>query len=524
MSDRRDINEGDLFLAAQARAIDARAIRQCGVDGYGLMQQAAAAALRALRAKWPAARELLVFCGTGNNGGDGYVLARDALRQGWRVRVIAITEPESLSGDAATAAKDCQQAGVMIISLAVLVREGQSLETLCHRACASADVIVDGLLGTGLKAAVREPTATVIRAINTSERPVLALDIPSGLCADTGRVLGTAVRANLTVTFIVEKAGLWLNDGPQHTGACQLAPLQIPPEALTEQPVMRRLTANRLRQSWQPRARDTHKGQAGHVIVIGGGEGMPGAARLAAQAALAVGAGRVTVLCARTGVTAIAAGAADVMVFPIDRPADAQPWLAKADVIALGPGLGLDAWAHGLFSLVIDSALPMVIDADALTLLAQHRAASGSEWGGSGTDRVLTPHPGEAARLLGTDSASVQADRWAALTNLCDRYRGVHVLKGAGSLIADGVRVPAICTLGNPAMATAGMGDVLTGVIAGLRAQGISAWEAASTGVWLHAKAGDRMASQRRMDRGLRASELAEQLPSLLGELVWGDP
>ena len=212
------------------------------------------------------------------------------------------------------------------------------------------------------------------------------------------------------------------------------------------------------------------------------------------------------------------------MVFPIDSPADAQPWLAKADVIALGPGLGLDAWARGLFSLVIDATCPMVIDADALTLLAQHRAALGSEWGGSWTDRVLTPHPGEAARLLGTDSADVQADRWLALANLCTQYRAVNVLKGAGSLIGDGVQVPAICTLGNPAMATAGMGDVLTGVIAGLRAQGVSAWEAASTGVWLHAKAGDRMALQRRMDRGLRASEVAEQLPSLLGELVWSDP
>ena len=300
MSDRHEMTEGDLFLAAQARAIDARAIEQFGVDGYGLMQQAAAAALRALRARWPAARELVVFCGAGNNGGDGYGLARDALRQGWRVRVIAITEPSTLRGDAATAAKDCQQAGVTIISLAALNREGQSLETLCQNACASADVIVDGLLGTGLKAAVREPTATVIRAINKSERPVLALDIPSGLCADTGRVLGAAVRADLTVTFIVEKAGLWLNDGPRQTGSCQLASLQIPSEARAEPPVMRRLTANRLRQSWPLRARDTHKGQAGHVIVIGGGEGMPGAARLAAQAALAVGAGRVTVLCARS--------------------------------------------------------------------------------------------------------------------------------------------------------------------------------------------------------------------------------
>lgn len=516
MQDLRDEAGGDLFTAEQARAIDTRAIQEYGCPSYGLMQQAAAAALISLRAQWPAARELLVCCGAGNNGGDGYVLARDASRQGWRVRVIAVAEPARLTGDAALAAKDCQVAGVAIISLASLAESVEDITKACEKYCAEADVIVDALLGTGLRSAVREPFAAVIEAINAVGRPVLALDVPSGLCADTGRVQGSAVRASRTVTFIVDKVGLWLNDGPRYAGRRECAPLKIPVAARCERPRLRRLTAAALGQDWSARDREAHKGQAGHVVVVGGGEGMPGAARMTAEAALAVGAGRVTVLCARSSAAAIASGPAEVMVSAIDKASDAARGLSKADVIALGPGLGLDEWAQALFSLATSLNKPMVIDADALTLLAANGADPKQ------SDRVLTPHPGEAARLLGVSSAQIQTDRIAALSELCTRYAGVSVLKGAGTLIGHPGELPALCTAGSPAMATAGMGDVLTGIIAGLRAQGGSPWQAACTGVWLHAAAGDRLASRQKIDRGLRASQLVADLPSLLGELIRG--
>ncbi len=522
MQDLRDEAGGDLFTAEQARAIDTRAIEEYACPSYGLMQQAAARALISLRAEWPAARELLVCCGAGNNGGDGYVLARDASRQGWRVRVIAVAELSRLTGDAALAAKDCQAAGVAIISLASLADSVEGLAKACKKYCAEADVIVDALLGTGLRSAVREPFAAIIEAINAVSRPVLALDVPSGLCADTGRVQGVAVRASRTVTFIVDKVGLWLNDGPRYAGRRECAPLVIPAAARCERPRIRRLTAAALARDWPARAREAHKGQAGHVVVVGGGEGMPGAARMTAEAALAVGAGRVTVLCAGGSAAAIASGPAEVMVSAIDKASDATRRLDKADVIALGPGLGLDEWAQALFSLVISLHKPMVIDADALTLLATNGvyAADGADL--APTDRVLTPHPGEAARLLGVTSAQIQTDRMAALAELCTRYAGVSVLKGAGTLVGHPDELPALCAAGNPAMATAGMGDVLTGIIAGLRAQGVSPWQAACTGVWLHAAAGDRLASRQKIDRGLRASQLVAELPGLLGELIRG--
>lgn len=515
MQEGRHGRAGGLYTAAEARAIDARAIQQCGIEGYTLMQRAAAAALAALRARWAASRDLLVCCGSGNNGGDGYVLARDAARQGWRVRVLAVTDPTQLAGDAARAAKDCRAAGVPIFSLT---------ELDLRLACSEADVIVDGLLGTGLRSAVREPLRTVIQAINESGRPVLALDVPSGLCADTGAVLGVAVQAHVTVTFIVEKLGLWLGQGPEYVGACQLASLALPEQAFVKSPAWSRLTAEALRGAWRPRHREAHKGDAGHVMVVGGGEGMPGAARLTAESALASGAGRVTVLCAPASSIAIAAGRPEVMVWAVEDPLRVQAQLAKADVIALGPGLGLTDWSRALFSLVISLKKPLVVDADALNLLAECDHEAMTDRAHDEAPCILTPHPGEAARLLGVDTPTIQRDRLAAVTELCTRYRATCVLKGAGTWLGDMKGQRALCVAGNPAMATAGMGDVLTGLIAALLAQGGSAWDAACTGVWLHATAADEWAVGQGVDRGLLAGQLASQWPRLWSRLLGMTP
>lgn len=478
-----------------------------GLSGYTLMERAAQAALLALRAQFAVARELCVVAGPGNNGGDAYVFARLARQQGFSPIVITVPALRSArSADARRAAEDCAAAGVTIQAL-------EHAELSSH--LASADVIIDGLLGIGLKESVREPFLTVIEAINAARRPVLALDVPSGLCAETGRVRGAAVRADLTVTFIAAKAGLWLEQGPLHAGRVFFDDLGV--EAPREPVALERLHASALALALAPRAREAHKGDFGHVMVLGGGPGMPGAARLAAEAALRVGAGKVTVLCHRDSVDAVAAGRAELMVRAIDTAEQLRLALRECDLLALGPGLGRSEWAQTLWAVALETVLPKVIDADALNLLAEHRASGRERIAAAASHWILTPHPGEAARLLGSDSATVQADRLAALRGLQGRYGGVCILKGAGTLIGRAERAVAVCDLGNPAMAAPGMGDVLTGMLAGLWVQCEDEALAAAAAVWWHAAAGDRIARDGPYGGGvLLAGELLAALAPVL--------
>ena len=531
-----------LYLAEDVRALDAAAIAG-GVSGYELMRRAAAASLRELRARWPVARDLLVICGGGNNGGDGYLLARLARLAGLAPRVLAVVDPARLTGDAAKAAADCRDAGVPI-----LAHEPRELTLRIARA----DVVVDALLGIGLVDNVRAETAAIIDAVNAARRPVLALDIPSGLCADSGVVRGTAIEAVATVTFIARKAGLYLAAGPDHAGDVVLEPLGVDArirERAGRRAVLRLLDRSQLAHALPPRRREVHKGELGHVLVVAGAAGMPGAARLAGQAALRAGAGRVTVLTAPESVTAIAAGCAELMVrslpsAPGAAAAVVSSLMAAADAVAIGPGLGLGDWGRNTFSLALDAAcargLPTVLDADALNLLADAALAASTTSATSAAmatsattaaaaatvplpaQCVLTPHPGEAARLLGTTAAAVQADRLHALRGMRSRHAATIVLKGAGTLVSDHP-LPWLCPYGNPAMAAPGMGDVLTGVVATLLAQGLDAPLAARSGVLLHALAGDlaaaRVEGPRRygqIDRGLLASEMAALLPEVL--------
>lgn len=512
-----------LYRSAQLRAADAALIAS-GIAGYELMCRAARAALRELRARWPLAHDLLVICGGGNNGGDGYALARLALAAGLSPRVMALTAPERLRGDAAQAAADCRAAGVPVLVGSMRTAE---LTELFLREYARCDVLIDALLGIGLVDAVRGDAATIITLINdapratqSARRPVVALDVPSGLCADTGRVRGVAVRADLTVTFILHKAGLFLDQGPVHSGEIVLDDLTGETRIVAGAagpPLLRVLEHSSLRRALRPRARDAHKGDAGHVLVIGGGVGMPGAARLAGEAALRAGAGRVTVLCDTTSRVSIAAGRPELMVRAItaDDAALGKEIASRvetADVLAIGPGLGMTDWAKAVFAAALDAAChaarPTVIDADALNLLA-------AAFREVPHDCVLTPHPGEAGRLLGVDAAVVQRDRLAASSALRERYGVTVVLKGAGSLItADQANDPPwLCMAGNPAMAAPGMGDVLTGVIAALLGQGMTAAEAARAGVLWHALAGDVAAAG--ADRGVLAGEVSARLPAI---------
>lgn len=510
MDARRDAAVHGYFSSAQVRALDRYAVEVLGIPGYTLMTRAASVALQALRARWSAARELLVVCGGGHNGGDGYVLARLAQSQGYRCRILSTVDPARLQGDAARAAAEASTAGVPIEPLV-------SLEAAVLAArCSEADVIVDAMLGIGLDRDVEEPLAGVIRAITASARPVLSLDVPSGLCADTGRIRGCAVRADLTVTFVAAKTGLVRGAGRAQAGEVAIELLGIAPSSWPAMPPqLNGITVATLRSAVQRRASDTHKGAAGHLVVIGGGIGMPGAARLAALGALRAGAGRVTVLCAESSMSAIAAGTAEIMVNRLT----ALERLSGVSAVVAGPGLGRDAWAHEALDAAIafanHSARPLILDADALNLLAQSSRALPPE-------TILTPHPGEAARLL---DGAVPGDRMASLEALLRRTGGVVVLKGAGTLVGEVGSVPSICVRGDPILAAPGTGDVLAGIIGALRAQGVAARRAAEAGVWWHAVAGEhaaRAGGAHRVDRGLLASEIAQDLPQVLAAVLAG--
>ncbi len=472
---------------AQVRAIDRFAIEEGGIAGYTLMTRAAAAALEVLRHRWPAARRVLVICGQGNNGGDGYVLARLARARGLDAAVASLGTPDRIRADAATGHDDCVRAGVTVQPFAAAMLERQ-------------DVLVDAIFGTGLDRPVDEKVAGAIGRINASGIPVLSLDIPSGLHSDTGHPMGTAVRAAATVTFVGLKIGCFRGEGGSHCGELHFASLDIPESG--ERSVLERLDRGLLTRLLPPRARDAHKGAFGHVLVVGGGRGMPGAARLSAEAALRTGAGLVSVATRPENVATVVAGRHELMVHGVSKADELAPLVERARVVVLGPGIGLDAWARELFHAVLETDRPLVVDADALNLLAAKPRHS-DRW-------ILTPHPGEAGRLLEIGTARVQDDRMDALQTLAARYGGVVVLKGAGTLIGKAGATPAICTYGNPGMATAGMGDILTGVIGGLLAQLDDPWEAARAGVLVHALAGDSAA--RNGERGLVAGDVFEHL------------
>ncbi|MGA8708613.1 MAG: NAD(P)H-hydrate dehydratase [Steroidobacteraceae bacterium] len=486
-----------LYSAAQVRALDAYAIAQ-GTDGYTLMRRAAEAALRALRSRWPTALRIGIVTGGGNNGGDGYVLARFAQAAGLTVAVSAVVRPDTLRGDALRAADDFRASGGRILDY-----EPSQLNV--------ADVIVDALLGTGLKQAVRAGMAEAIDAVNSCGRPVFALDVPSGLNADSGEVMGAAIRAACTISFVALKTGLFLRDGPEHVGRLLFDDLEVSPPTESDnfQPLLQRLGEAEIARALPRRPRESNKGDFGRVLIVGGGPGMPGAVRLAGESCLRAGAGLVTVATAAENLTAIIAGRPELIVHAAGSAEQLRPLLQAADVVAAGPGLGQGVWSELALAQVLGSGKPLVLDADALNLLAR---GGGAAPPGS----VLTPHPGEAARLLGTDAASVQADRMAALAALQRRHAGaVIVLKGAGTLVGADGRTPGLCERGNPAMAAPGMGDVLTGLIAGILAQCRDPWRAACAGVMAHALAGDELARERH--RGVLALEVAEALGHWVG-------
>ncbi|WP_444815836.1 NAD(P)H-hydrate dehydratase [Stutzerimonas frequens] len=482
-----------LYNAAQVRELDTRLIA-AGTSGFDLMQRAAHAAWRALRRRWPDTGAVTVLAGRGNNAGDGYLVAALAKRAGWQVRVLAVGDPQALQGDAALACAEARDCGVSI--------EPWRAEAPLQ------GVLVDALLGTGLSGAVREPYASAIAAINASGLPVLAIDLPSGLCANTGQVLGRAVRADLSVTFIGLKLGLFTADGPDRIGALVFDDLQADPGIVAQVASEAvRLDHGSLARV-VPRSPTAHKGSFGQVLVIGGDLGTGGAALLSAEAALRCGAGMVTLATRPEHVGASLVRRPEVMCSGVESTYSLTALLERADVLVVGPGLGQAPWGRSLISAAAQREQPQVWDADALNLLA-----SGAVELPPGC--LITPHPGEAARLLQCSVGEVQADRPAAARALAQRYGCVALLKGAGTLIAAPDGRLALCDRGHPAMASAGLGDVLAGLLGALLAQQLAPFEAACLGAWLHATAGERLGL---LGRGLAASDLIPVIRQLFEE------
>ena len=457
------------------------------------MERAGAAAYEVLSRTWPVARRVLVLCGTGNNGGDGFVIARLAHAAGLEVSLRILGDVAQLRGDAADKLQALAHAGLAPVDwrLADL---------------ADFDVIVDALLGTGLDRELSGDHLAAVDAINNGGMPVLSVDIPSGLNADTGQAMGVAVRAAATVTFVGMKQGLLTGAAAAHCGRLYFSSLAIPASVYADIPVAAYRDGRTELSHWlPPRQRDAHKGHFGHVLVIGGEQGYIGAARMAAEASARVGAGLVSVATRPEHAAMLNLVRPELMCHGAGSAAELLRLFKRASVVAIGPGLGQSDWAAELLAAALDTRLPLVADADALNLLAQESVRR-ENW-------VLTPHPGEAARLLGWTTQAVQSDRFAAVRALQSRYGGVCVLKGAGTLVADAAAIH-ICTAGNPGMASGGMGDVLTGVIAGLLAQGLKLDEAARLGVCIHAEAADHAAMQG--ERGLLASDLMPWLRRLV--------
>jgi NAD(P)H-hydrate epimerase len=484
-----------VYSASQIRDLERLAPQRDGIPSYELMTRAGAAALAVLRRHWPAATRVLVYCGPGNNGGDGYLLARDARAAGLEAAVVALAPPERLKGDAARAARDCRAGGVTVEPY-----DPRSNAIPRH----DPHVLVDALLGIGADRPLEGDLAAAVAELNGGGRPILALDIPSGLHADSGLALGSAVQASVTLTFLGLKSGLFLGAGCDAAGELEVDGLGVAAERAPGAPVLERLTGADLDRALPKRRRSAHKGTSGRLLLVGGGPGMPGAIRLAAEAALRTGAGLVYVAAHPDSAPAVLAGRAEVICRPVATAADLEPLIELSDAAAVGPGLGTSEWGRALWARMSSSALPLVVDADALNLLAESPAARG-HW-------ILTPPPAEAARLLGTGTDAVQRDRLGSVRELARRYGAVAVLKGACSLVAlhGAVETVAVCDRGNPGMATAGMGDVLTGVLGGLLVQTRNLPASARAGVLLHALAGDDAA--RDGERGTLAGDLLPHL------------
>lgn len=503
-----------LAFAAEVRELDRRSIEAIGVPGVALMENAGRGTAYAMHQRIAAGSRIAIFCGAGNNGGDGYVMARHLLELGHTPEVFLMGSIERIGGDAAINLRILEKMNLPIHQLHKgALPDDRFAPFLDH--IGPFDAWVDALLGTGLNSPVRGRYAGVIAYLKRVEGLVCSVDLPSGLNADTGQLHGSAVHADLTVTYGLSKPGLHLEPGRGLCGELITFPIGFPVHVLQEA----NLRGTLLNGDWAsgrftPRAANTHKGTYGHVFVVGGNTGKTGAAILSGTGAISSGAGLVTVGTSDVGVAQIAQVAWELM---------AEPWigaskevlrqqLSRASVVALGPGLGQEPTTRALLRLVLEEArVPLVLDADALNIVA----ADLSLLELAQAPVIITPHPGEMARLTGQSSAEVVRESLAIARDFAQKHGVIVVLKTATTVVASPDGRYAINSSGTPGMASAGMGDVLTGVIASLVAQGEAPWDAACLGVWVHGRAGER-AARVTGERGLTARALLAALPEEL--------
>lgn len=481
------------YSAELVKKNEGQIAKQKGLSLYQLMELAGLSAFELFKQQWPKAKTILIVCGRGNNAGDGFIFARLAKNAGLTVYVHALASPDEYQGDAATA---CQK---------YLLEDGQFCQ-LSEVIASKIDVIVDALLGTGIKGALKDNYYRVIEHINNLHKPVLSIDLPSGLNANTGQVSDICIKASISVCFIALKQGMLTGISKNYCGDIYLAGLGIAEEFASQIPSNIYLNHSEYLPNLAKRKPASHKGNSGLVLAIAGNKGMPGAARLCSEAALRSGAGLLALACHSENKVIVVANRPEIMLADIaNNDVSEQQRIAKAKVIVIGPGLGVDDWAQQHFDFALKQQKPLVVDADALNLLAQ-KPSFNRHW-------ILTPHPGEAARLLGISLADVENDRFAAVKQIALKYGGVAVLKGAGTLISDGKKV-AINLSGNPGMASGGMGDVLSGILAALSLQLDNLFYVTCHGVDIHSQAADLAA--RDGEKGLLASDLFPYIRQLV--------
>lgn len=504
-----------LVTGATMQQIDRRTIEEFGIPGIELMEHAGrncAEHMDAVFGMEPLLK-VVVVAGLGNNGGDGYVIARALREKGWETEVLLLGFPADIAGDALVNLERLPQEMVFACpTIEELVRQAWRLE--------EASVIVDAIFGTGLQREVTGLQAAAIDLMNRAGRPILAVDIPSGVHAGTGAVLGCAVRAERTITFGLPKLGQVLSPGAELCGRLVVMNIGIPEEVLAAAPGVDLIDLAAVVPLLQPRSRNSHKGQFGHCLLVAGSVGKSGAAAMAANSAVRSGAGMVTAAVPASINAIMEVKTTEAMTLPIAdhghgffAASSLDPLLVAAQgktAVAIGPGIAANestiALVHGLVKQIEQ---PLVLDADALNALATDVAVLQSA---ASKTIILTPHPGEMARLTGTTVAAIEADRIGAASRFAQTYGVYLILKGARTIIAAPDGQLAINTSGNPGMATGGMGDLLTGLLVALLAQGYSPWTACRLGVFVHGLAGDRVAQQKG-EMGMSAVDVQEELP-----------